>query len=215
MPVGLDLALRQAGFDPVIAKTRSYLIHLIKQQIPSVILLTGDIGQLDLGLVRQTVLDHNPGLSVLVLNRTDSPQLKMQAKALGYSAYYTHPTSYLVIIQALAYFSIEKDSSFQDIQIGEFKIDHLNQAIQYQNHPLLLSRQQYHALLALLRQANRQVSREVLAEAVWGLDRVQDYRALDAAIYRLRKRLPKSLKVCLEPVHGIGYKFNLKKLDSH
>jgi DNA-binding response OmpR family regulator len=69
-----------------------------------------------------------------------------------------------------------------------------------------LSRMELQLLRFLIRNAHRVVSRELLAESVWGHRRSVHSRSLDVHIARLRSKLG-SAGTQIETVVGVGYRF--------
>ncbi|NJM07917.1 response regulator transcription factor [Candidatus Gracilibacteria bacterium] len=71
-------------------------------------------------------------------------------------------------------------------QIGELRIDAMQQRVMYASHELHLSRVEYQLLVTLLNHPGRRLQAGYLIEQVWGQHTVDDLEVLQATIHRLR-----------------------------
>jgi len=77
--------------------------------------------------------------------------------------------------------------------------------------PISLTMKEYELLLLLVTSGDRVLTREAILESVWGSDYYGGERTVDVHIRRLRAKL-EDVGVCIETVHGLGYRFSPKLL---
>jgi len=98
------------------------------------------------------------------------------------------------------------------IKVDDLTLNIQEKSLKFKNEPLPLTRKEYDLLLYLLSNKNRVVTKEAIAEHLWGdnIDMVDNYDFIYSHIKNLRKKMtgcgaPDYIKA----VYGMGYKFNL------
>ena len=94
------------------------------------------------------------------------------------------------------------------ITIGKLAIDPRRFEVRKNGHPVSLTVTEFHLLTEFARHAGSALTREVLAERVWGHPSYADSTAVTMAISRLRDKIeddPRDPKV-IETVRGVGYR---------
>ena len=97
-----------------------------------------------------------------------------------------------------------------EIILDELRINPELLTIQVNDQPLSLTRKEYDLLTFFLANKNRVLSKESIAEHLWGddIELVDSYDFLYSHIKNLRKKiLEKGGKDYIQSVYGIGYKF--------
>lgn len=75
-----------------------------------------------------------------------------------------------------------------------------------------LTAREVQLLSCLVKNAQKVLNREQLLEHVWGFDYLGDTRAVDAAIKRIRKKLPEDkIHFEIQTVYGVGYRLKEKE----
>lgn len=95
------------------------------------------------------------------------------------------------------------------VKIGDLILDINEKLLSYQGQPIILTRKEYDLLLYLISNKNRVVTKEAIAEHLWGdnIDMADSYDFIYSHIKNLRKKMvgagaPDYIKV----VYGMGYK---------
>jgi DNA-binding response OmpR family regulator len=97
-----------------------------------------------------------------------------------------------------------------EIILDELRINPELLTVQVNDQPLSLTRKEYDLLTFFLANKNRVLSKESIAEHLWGddIELVDSYDFLYSHIKNLRKKiLEKGGKDYIQSVYGIGYKF--------
>jgi DNA-binding response OmpR family regulator len=99
-----------------------------------------------------------------------------------------------------------------EIVINELKINPGGNIVKVNEQLLSLTKKEYDLLLFFLANKNRVISKESIAEHIWGdnIDMVDSFDFLYSHVKNLRKKImEKGGKDYIRTVYGIGYKFEL------
>lgn len=104
----------------------------------------------------------------------------------------------------------ERDEQFgAPLAVGPFAVDPGRHEALLRGKRVQLRQREFGLLEILLRKAGRVLSRPYLLEAVWGMSRQADTRAVDVGVSRLRRRLGPRGARWIETVEGFGYRLRL------
>ena len=92
-----------------------------------------------------------------------------------------------------------------DVTYGPLRLDPERHLAELAGEPLELTPNEFALLRLLARHPGRAFSRSYLLDTVWGQDYVTGDRAVDNAVFRLRKKLG-PLDEAIEAVWGVGYR---------
>jgi DNA-binding response OmpR family regulator len=98
------------------------------------------------------------------------------------------------------------------LSIGNLSIDFVQRHVSVENESLKLNRKEFDMLTFFATNRNRLVTKEALAEHVWGddTDMADNLDFVYSQVKNLRKKLKSSgSKAMLENVYGIGYKLTV------
>ncbi len=91
-------------------------------------------------------------------------------------------------------------------RIGRLEVDFIGRAVQSQDGRTALTTTEWQILEYLWENRNQVISREQIIERIWGIDDLEDSRAVDVHIGRLRKKLEPAVEPeTLLTVRGFGY----------
>jgi two-component system alkaline phosphatase synthesis response regulator PhoP len=95
------------------------------------------------------------------------------------------------------------------LRFGRLEIDEAAREVRVDASPVNLKPREYALLRVLADNVGVALSRDALVELVWGFDFDGDQRTVDVHVRRLRMKLEeqRGLPVCLQTIHGFGYKF--------
>lgn len=97
-----------------------------------------------------------------------------------------------------------------DLQIGTITISPYKNQVFVKDHPVNLTKKEFDLLLFLVSNPNRVLTKESIAEHLWGdyMDMADSYDFIYAHLKNLRKKLSeKSGEEYIQTIHGVGYKF--------
>jgi DNA-binding response OmpR family regulator len=96
----------------------------------------------------------------------------------------------------------------EQILLGDLVVDHLRRHATLGGAPLQLTPTEYRLLRALASRPNEVLSRQDLAQQVWGYHEAGNGRAVDVHVGRLRAKLTRNatLSPAIVSVRGFGYK---------
>ena len=98
----------------------------------------------------------------------------------------------------------------KEIIFEEIKVEPENQAVYVKGNPLVLTKKEYDLLLFFLANKKRVLTKETIAEHLWGddMDMADSYDFIYTHIKNLRKKLiDKGCEDHIQTVYGMGYKF--------
>jgi len=94
------------------------------------------------------------------------------------------------------------------IEAGDIVIEPSQLRVHVAGSPVRLRLKEFQLLLALAKEPGRLMSRQRLAEEVWGYDHLTSSRTIDVHIRRLRQAVEDpSAFTYVHTVHGVGYRF--------
>jgi DNA-binding response OmpR family regulator len=103
-------------------------------------------------------------------------------------------------------------SGNKEIIYNEISIEPDSMSVSVNSHPITLTKKEYDLLLYFLANKNHVVTKESIAEHLWGdnMDLVDSFDFIYTHIKNLRRKmLDKGAKDYIQTIYGMGYKFNL------
>lgn len=97
-----------------------------------------------------------------------------------------------------------------DFQVGTITISPYKNLVFVKDYPVKLTKKEFDLLLFLMSNPNRVLTKESIAEHLWGdyMDMADSYDFIYAHLKNLRKKLSeKSGEEYIQTIHGVGYKF--------
>lgn len=154
----------------------------------------------------------NRDAAFIILTARSETDDKIKGLDLGADDYLAKPFSLMELQSRMqAILRRRHGLTSNSIKIGEFVMDINNRTVQYQNHPVNLTRKEFDLLHYLALHKNRVLTRMQLTEHIWGDVMEEDYDSnyIDVHIKNLRKKLSAFTGTdWLETVRGIGYRLN-------
>ncbi|MGW8144624.1 MAG: response regulator transcription factor [Anaerolineales bacterium] len=213
---GLEYALRNEGYQVLLAETGNDALELSRTKEPDLILLDlrlPDISGFD---VCRQLRQEGKRQPILMLTALDEPVDKVLGLELGADDYVVKPydlRELIARIRALlrrAYGELSKASQGERITFGDVVVDLELLRVTRAGEPIYLTPTEFRLLRYITSRPNRPISRETLIEAVWGYDSdIGSDRTVDVHIRHLREKIepdPTHPK-WLQTVRGVGYKF--------
>jgi DNA-binding response OmpR family regulator len=91
------------------------------------------------------------------------------------------------------------------VEFGGFKFNAKQQLLQSENKKLELSVTESSLLDLLVRNRGSLVTKETIAEVVWGGSKYMNAQSLDVFIHNIRKYLSEDMSIRIKTVRGVGY----------
>lgn len=178
-----------------------------------------DLVILDIGLPDGSGLDLLQELkntkseaSVLILTAKNSIEDKVKGLELGADDYLTKPFHRSELIARIR--SIIRRNKFNgdnDVTMNEVKVDTLASQAYIHKLPIVLTKKEYDLLLYFMYNRNRVITRESIAEHLWGdnIDQSDNFDFVYNHIKNLRKKMMQAGgENYIRAVYGMGYKFS-------
>jgi DNA-binding response OmpR family regulator len=148
---------------------------------------------------------------ILIVSAKDSLTDKLTGLELGADDYLTKPF-HLEELNARVNALLRRKSfsGHTKIEIDELVVDTSAQEVQVKNEIINLTKKEYQLLLYFILNKNRVVSKQSIAEHLWGdhYDMADNYDTVYVHTMNLRKKISsKTGKDYIKTVYGMGYKF--------
>lgn len=206
----LGFKLRQAGYNPLLAKDGARAIALARDERPALIVLDLMLPEVD-GLEVCKILRRDPNtasIPIIMLTARAAEMDRVLGLELGADDYVTKPFSprelLLRIKKLLARAQTTEDTS-SELQMGELSLDVARHEVTISGQILMLTATEFKLLEILIRRRGRVQTRDRLLQDVWGYDNPIDSRTVDTHMRRLREKLNDTARY-LETVRGVGYR---------
>lgn len=156
---------------------------------------------------------HKKADGVIIISARNSLDDKIAGLDLGADDYLTKPFHLTELYSRVkALLRRKYASSSNVIEFGQLKLDLLLKTVFYSGQPLLLTKNEYELLLFLLTNKNRVVSRQAIAEHIYGeqTDNLASFDFVYSHIKNLKRKLKeKGGDDFLQTVYGLGYKLSV------
>jgi DNA-binding response OmpR family regulator len=155
----------------------------------------------------------NTETGVIVISARNSLDNKIEGLELGADDYITKPFDMAELIaRAKALLRRRNFSGSNQFSIGEITINADSREVFVKGMKIELTKSEYDILLFFFSNPGRVITRESLAEHIWGdnMDLADSFDFIYSHIKNLRKKIT-SCKVAdpIKAVYGIGYKFEM------
>lgn len=161
--------------------------------------------------VVEYIKKHKPDMGVIIVTAKNALEDKLQGLQIGADDYLTKPF-HLSELNARLY-SVLRRRNFggkNTLQFEGLEIDPHEKKVIANNTALVLTKKEYDILLYLASNPNHLITKEALADAIWG-DKAEMATSFDfvySQIKNLKKKLNEAgLKDYIKVVYGMGYKF--------
>jgi DNA-binding response OmpR family regulator len=149
---------------------------------------------------------------ILILSAKNSLDDKIKGLDLGADDYLTKPFHIAELnsrVKALVRRNVFKGE--QSVSFNEIKINFNDNQAYVESNPIQLTRKEFDLLLYLVNNQNRVLTKESIAEHLWGdnVEFIENYDFIYTHIKNLRKKIvANGGNDYLKTVHGIGYKYS-------
>jgi DNA-binding response OmpR family regulator len=184
-------------------------IHLYRYDCVLVDLMLPDGNGLD--AVRQLKRKF-PETGIIIISAKNSLDDRIEGLNLGSDDYLTKPF-HLSELNARVQAVIRRRNfqGNQQIRFGKITVEPQEHSVQVEGSEVVLTRKEYDLLVFLIANKNRVLTKESIAEHLWGddADMMDNFDFIYTHIKNLRKKLmDKGCPDYLRSLYGVGYKFS-------
>nr|WP_279537110.1 response regulator transcription factor [Aestuariicella hydrocarbonica] len=200
---GLIKALRREGFTVNHVALGKQAILSVRSEPPDLLVL--DLGLPDItGLqVLESVRSLKLALPVLILTARDGLDDKVMALDSGADDYLSKPFEMEELLARLRVLARRLGTSMHSkIELHGVLLDTRHHEVAVAGQPINLSRREYMLLMALMENAGRVQTKEMLEQKLYGWGEEVVSNAIEVHVSNLRKKMPADL---IKTVRGVGY----------
>lgn len=158
----------------------------------------------------------NKDIPIIFLTAKSMTEDKIEGFKVGGDDYLSKPFSFEELnlrIKSLlkrVNISVEEEPE-KVISLGTYLFDTENFTLTHPNFSKTLTKKEAQILAILCKFKNQVVSREIVMNAVWGMEDYFIGRSLDVFITKLRKYFSEDTSIQITNIHGIGFKLEVIK----
>ncbi len=149
---------------------------------------------------------------VIIISARNELDDKISGLKLGADDYLTKPFHLSELSMRIAAIIRRKNQQGNNlVEFGEISVDTQGRNVKVREEHIVLTRKEYELLLYFIINKNRVLSKNAIAEHLWGddMDMADNYDFIYAHIKNLRKKLLQAgAGDYLQSVYGMGYKFS-------
>jgi len=212
----VDYALRRAGFGTRVSGDGVEALAMAQAEAPDLILLDLMLPGIDGFEFAQRIRRTDHEVAIIMVTALSQESDTVRGLDAGADDYITKPFSteeLLARVRANLRRVRERAVLEADdtIEIGDLVIEPSQLRVQVAGVPARLRLKEFQLLLALAREPGRLMTRQKLAQEVWGYDHLASSRTIDVHIRRLRQAVEDvSAFDYIQTVHGAGYRFEAR-----
>jgi DNA-binding response OmpR family regulator len=162
----------------------------------------------------EKIREINREIPIIFLSAKTLKEDRIKGLRLGADDYLVKPFSIEELILKIEVFlkrthkvSVAENKFYT---IGNYQFDNKNYLVFNKNEKITLTQRESELLKLFLDNKNVVMKREEILKSLWGDDDYFMGRSLDVFISKLRKILSADASLCIENLHGIGFRFTVK-----
>jgi DNA-binding response OmpR family regulator len=164
--------------------------------------------------IAKAIREQNNEIPIIFLSAKTLKEDRIMGLKLGADDYLVKPFSIEELVLKLEIFlqrSKKNTAESKLYTIGKFQFDSINYEVILGTEKTTLTLREADLLKLFIQNPNKVLKREEILKSLWGTDDYFMGRSLDVFISRLRKILSKDTNIIIENLHGIGFKFDIRK----
>ncbi|MFT2010554.1 response regulator transcription factor [Pontibacter sp. 13R65] len=160
----------------------------------------------------KTLKENNPDTGIIIISAKNALDDKLTGLEMGADDYLTKPF-HLAELNARLRSVIRRRnfSGHNTIKAGKIEVNTNSAEVIVKDEKLLLTKKEYYLLLYFLANRNRVLTKDAIAEHLWG-DHMDGFDSLDFIYTHIKNLRRKLLDSCgedyIQTVYGLGYKFS-------
>ncbi|WP_319229393.1 response regulator transcription factor [Draconibacterium orientale] len=209
--------LTEHGYDVEVAADGEIALELFEQHEFDLIVLDVMLPKIDGFKVAETIRKTNDQVPIIFLTARSMTEDKITGLTIGGDDYIPKPFSMEELLLKIKIFLKRSQSQPVDsesssvLKIGQFDFHFDDLSLTLNGEARNLTLKEAELIRYFARNANKVLSRNEILENVWGSDDYFLGRSLDVFISRLRKYFKADASVKIINLHGIGFRFSVKK----
>ncbi len=160
----------------------------------------------------EKIKENQPQSGIIIVSARDAVHQKIEGLDLGADDYIAKPFDMAELIARVhALFRRKKLDGNNKIVYGSMEVDTRKREVAIKNKFIELTRSEYDILLFFLSNPTRVLTREAIAEHIWGdnMDMADSFDFIYSHIKNLRRKITGAGAADpLKSVYGVGYKLN-------
>lgn len=161
----------------------------------------------------QNVKKANPTTGIIIISAKNSPDDKVKGLDLGADDYIAKPFHLSELNARLKSLSRRMNQSgSNEVEAGQLRVNTDSRTVAVNDRMLSLTPKEYELLLYFIHNKNRVISKESIAERLWGDDISLNgsYDFIYSHIKNLRKKLTEAgCSEYVQAIYGTGYRFSV------
>nr|WP_319571530.1 response regulator transcription factor [uncultured Draconibacterium sp.] len=209
--------LMEHGYDVEVAADGEIALELFGQNNFDLIVLDVMLPKIDGFQVAETIRKTNDQIPIIFLTARSMTEDKITGLTIGGDDYIPKPFSMEELLLKIKIFlkrsqSLPVDSESSSVlKIGKFDFHFDDLSLTLNGEARNLTLKEAELIRYFAQHANKVLSRNEILENVWGSDDYFLGRSLDVFISRLRKYFKADASVKIINLHGIGFRFSVKR----
>lgn len=179
---------------------------IIKDFAPDIIILDVEIGDQNGIETAKDILTRHPQIPILFVSSHSEEEFITRGIDVGGNAYIPKPLSISILVSYIKRFTTNKTIE-RSLIISDYKLELESNNLYFKNRLLKkLSPFEKNALEILIQNPNQIVSKEQLAEKLWGhsLEK-RNIASIQNILSKLRDLLSQNKSIKIDTVRGVGY----------
>lgn len=161
----------------------------------------------------QHIREKNSEIPIIFISAKALKEDRIKGLKIGADDYLVKPFSIEELILKIEVFlkrSKKTNSYPSTYKVGKYDFYPDNYTLREAHNTITLTQRESELLLYFIRNKNTVLKRQDILKAIWGDDDYFMGRSLDVFISRLRKVFADEKNICIENLHGIGFRFSEK-----
>ncbi|MFY1045047.1 response regulator transcription factor [Chryseobacterium sp. GP-SGM7] len=161
----------------------------------------------------EKIRDKNSEIPIIFTSAKALKEDRIKGLKIGADDYLVKPFSIEELILKIEVFlkrSKKTENTPQRHSVGKYNFDPKNYTLTDLQNTITLTQRESDLLYYFIRNKNSVLKRQDILKAIWGDDDYFMGRSLDVFISRLRKVFADEENICIENLHGIGFRFSEK-----
>jgi DNA-binding response OmpR family regulator len=209
----VDYALRRAGFSTRTSGDGVEALRMARETSPDLILLDLMLPGIDGFEFADQIRRSDPDVAIVMVTALSEERDTVRGLDAGADDYVTKPFSMEELLARVrANLRRVRERAVLDthatIEAGDLVIEPRQLRVEVAGVPIRLRLKEFQLLLALAKAPGQLMTRQKLAQEVWGYDHLASSRTIDVHIRRVRQAIEeRSGYTYVQTVHGVGYRF--------
>ncbi|RKR80018.1 two-component system copper resistance phosphate regulon response regulator CusR [Mucilaginibacter gracilis] len=207
----IEKALRENNYEVDISGDGAEAIRQFANKPYDVVILDVNLPYLNGIEVCRYIRQKDKNIPILMLTALDSINDKVNGLNTGADDYMVKPFHFKELIARIEALLRRKNTDTNPlITLGDLTLDTNSNTVERAGHKITLTTKEYALLELLMRNSNKILSRQIIAEKVWGIEFDTGTNVVDVYVNYLRNKVEKGFATKhIHTVVGKGYIFKV------